>query len=97
MELQDRALVDDLVALLEHPRYHSIDGLEEALRLMQRDTRRYAKRQLTWFRKDQRIVWLEAKPGQLGQANRKHTALPGCIVDAQRTEIHITILIVGGD
>jgi tRNA dimethylallyltransferase len=30
----------------------------EMKRLIQRNTRRYAKRQLTWFRADKRIVWL---------------------------------------
>lgn len=32
-------------------------SLEEALSLMQRDTRHLAKRQLTWFRADKEIVW----------------------------------------
>jgi tRNA dimethylallyltransferase len=32
---------------------------EEALRLIKRDTRRYAKRQLTWFRRDTEIKWVE--------------------------------------
>ena len=31
----------------------------EAMRLLKRNTRRYAKRQLTWFRKDERIQWLD--------------------------------------
>lgn len=31
--------------------------LEEAVRLCKRNTRRYAKRQLTWFRKDSGIQW----------------------------------------
>jgi tRNA dimethylallyltransferase len=31
--------------------------LEEALRSMQRDTRRYARRQMTWFRGEGDIVW----------------------------------------
>jgi tRNA dimethylallyltransferase len=30
---------------------------EECLRTLQRDTRRFAKRQLTWFRSDPDIVW----------------------------------------
>jgi tRNA dimethylallyltransferase len=37
-----------------------LDGhysLDEAKRLLKRNTRRYAKRQLTWFRKDDRIRW----------------------------------------
>jgi tRNA dimethylallyltransferase len=33
-------------------------SLEEAKRLMKRNTRHYAKRQLTWFRKDKRIQWV---------------------------------------
>jgi len=32
--------------------------LEEAKRLLKKNTRNYAKRQLTWFRKDKRIEWL---------------------------------------
>jgi tRNA dimethylallyltransferase len=31
--------------------------LDEAIRLCKRNTRRYAKRQLTWFRKDESIHW----------------------------------------
>ncbi|MDA8429648.1 MAG: tRNA (adenosine(37)-N6)-dimethylallyltransferase MiaA [Geobacteraceae bacterium] len=33
--------------------------LEEAIRLIKRDTRHYAKRQLTWFNADKDILWLE--------------------------------------
>lgn len=39
-----------------------IDGLydyEEAVRLLKRDSRRYAKRQLTWFQRDNEITWFE--------------------------------------
>ncbi|HNW40072.1 MAG TPA: tRNA (adenosine(37)-N6)-dimethylallyltransferase MiaA, partial [Candidatus Omnitrophota bacterium] len=32
--------------------------LAEGRRLMQRNSRHYAKRQLTWFRKDKRIQWI---------------------------------------
>ncbi len=38
------------------------DGLydyEEAVRLLKRNSRRYAKRQLTWFLRDQEITWFE--------------------------------------
>lgn len=34
-------------------------SLERAVELIKRNTRRYAKRQLTWFRKDERIKWLD--------------------------------------
>ena len=30
---------------------------EEAIRLLKRNTRRYAKRQLTWFKRDEEIMW----------------------------------------
>jgi len=36
---------------------------EEAAELMKRNTRRFAKRQLTWFRADPRIRWLQASIG----------------------------------
>ena len=32
---------------------------EEAVRVLKRDTRHYAKRQLTWFRRDQRVNWVD--------------------------------------
>ena len=33
--------------------------LDEAIRLIKRNTRRFAKRQLTWFKKDKRIRWID--------------------------------------
>ncbi len=33
--------------------------LEEAIEWLQMDTRHYAKRQMTWFKKDEKIVWIE--------------------------------------
>jgi tRNA dimethylallyltransferase len=39
-----------------------LDGacnLEQAMELIMRDTRRYAKRQMTWFNADSDIIWLE--------------------------------------
>jgi len=41
-----------------------LDGcydLEEAKRLIKRNSRRYAKRQLSWFRRDKRIKWIKIK------------------------------------
>lgn len=35
-------------------------SLEEATETLKRETRRYAKRQLTWFRRDERINWIFA-------------------------------------
>lgn len=37
--------------------------LEEAVRIIKRDTRHFAKRQLTWFRREE-AVWLIRKPGE---------------------------------
>lgn len=37
---------------------------EEVLELIKRNTRRYAKRQLTWFRKEKRISWIRIKEKQ---------------------------------
>jgi tRNA dimethylallyltransferase len=36
-------------------------SLDEAKELMKRNTRRFAKRQLTWFRADKRIRWIKGK------------------------------------
>ncbi|MBE7029656.1 MAG: tRNA (adenosine(37)-N6)-dimethylallyltransferase MiaA [Ruminococcaceae bacterium] len=32
---------------------------EEAIDLIKQESRRYAKRQLTWFRRDERIIWID--------------------------------------
>ncbi|MDF9406820.1 MAG: tRNA dimethylallyltransferase [Pelotomaculum sp. PtaB.Bin013] len=37
-------------------------SLPEAVELLKRNTRRFAKRQLTWFRRDGRIKWLAVDP-----------------------------------
>lgn len=39
-------------------------SLEQALDLLRRNTRRYAKRQMTWFRKDPQIQWFSADDPQ---------------------------------
>lgn len=47
--------------------FNYFDGktpLEEAIELIKRNTRRYAKRQLTWFKKDQEVKWFEAGDSQ---------------------------------
>lgn len=33
---------------------------EEALYILKRDTRRYAKRQITWFKKLKNVYWIKA-------------------------------------
>ena len=50
--------------------YDWMDGtlpLEEALETLKRSTRRYAKRQLTWFGADARIRWIEPDALQAGE------------------------------
>jgi tRNA dimethylallyltransferase len=44
--------------------YEHLDGdydKEEMLRLLKRNSRRYAKRQLTWFRNQDDFTWFDAK------------------------------------
>lgn len=36
---------------------------EEAVRLLKRNSRRYAKRQMTWFRRDEKIRWFHPNQG----------------------------------
>ncbi len=43
--------------------------LEEAVYLIKRDTRRFAKRQLTWFRRERDVIWVERD--SFGQDNQK--------------------------
>lgn len=41
-----------------------LDGeypLEEAVRIIKRDTRHFAKRQLTWFRRERDVIWIDKK------------------------------------
>ena len=39
--------------------------LEDAIGLLKRNTRRYARRQMIWFRKDKRIKWIDVKDGNI--------------------------------
>lgn len=41
------------------PYLEGTSSLAEAVTILKRDSRHYAKRQMTWFRKDQRIQWLK--------------------------------------
>lgn len=43
----------------------------EAIRLIKRNTRRYAKRQLTWFRRDERIHWIDVTELSAEEAAKK--------------------------
>jgi tRNA dimethylallyltransferase len=49
--------------------------LEKAIELIKRNTRHYAKRQLTWFRKDKRILWIKI------DAENQLNEIPGYIIN----------------
>ncbi len=65
----DRGYSPDLKSMKAIGYRHIIDylfgncTLEETIRNLKRDTRRYAKRQMTWFRADHEINWV--KPSEL--------------------------------
>ena len=39
--------------------FNGEEKLETAIDNLKRDTRRYAKRQITWFKRDPKIKWVE--------------------------------------
>jgi tRNA dimethylallyltransferase len=45
---------------------------DEAVRTLKRDTRRYAKRQMTWLKGDGDVHWFE--PGQIQDMQKEITA-----------------------
>jgi tRNA dimethylallyltransferase len=51
------------------PVVEGIVDLEEAIASVKQASRRYAKRQLTWFRADPRVVWIELDGISLAQAS----------------------------
>jgi tRNA dimethylallyltransferase len=57
--------------------------VEEALRLMIRDTTRYAKRQMTWFQREPEIRWLDVDQAGgvegAAEAVREHITREGLI------------------
>ena len=50
-------------------------SLEEAVEILKRDTRRYAKRQLSWFRRDPRVKWFNLTHLSEDEVYRQVTAL----------------------
>ena len=42
-------------------------SIEEAIAQVQQSSRRYAKRQLTWFRRNEKVNWLRREPGQTAE------------------------------
>ncbi len=74
LKMIDDGLVDEVRSLLPYRTFQALqtvgykeifeylDGrtsLDEAIRLIQRNTRHYAKRQMTWWRRDASIRWLD--------------------------------------
>jgi tRNA dimethylallyltransferase len=67
------------------PHLRGACSLAEAVQLLKRDSRRFAKRQLTWFRVDRRIEWVEVTnlggpkqvAGQIAQRWRETWASAG--------------------
>ena len=48
--------------------FSNVTDYDETLRLLKRDTRRFAKRQFTWFRKEKDLIWL--KPDEIEKASQ---------------------------
>ncbi len=55
---------------------------EEAVRLIKRNTRRYAKRQLTWFKKEEGTIWVDVTG--LRTAEGIYRRLKGALIKARR-------------
>jgi len=71
-DMVNRGLFDEVANLSEYRHLNALQtvgytevfgfldgkyGREEAIRVLKRNTRRYAKRQLTWFKKDSEVKW----------------------------------------
>ena len=69
-----QGLLDEVKALLDHKNVNALNtvgykelfpyfegrlSLEEAIETIKRNTRRFAKRQLTWYRKNQEVTWFD--------------------------------------
>lgn len=74
LKMMDAGLLEEAKTVYQHRNLNSmntvgykelftyLDGdcsLEEAVDLIRRNTRKYARKQLTWFRRDQEIKWFE--------------------------------------
>ncbi len=56
-------------------------SLDEAVEILKRDTRRFAKRQMTWFRADDRIQWLDVESISAHDAAERICGM--CCMDAE--------------
>lgn len=67
--------------------YACLEGecsLDEAVRIIKRDTRHFAKRQLTWFRRERDVIWLD-KGRFLQDEGRILQEMLRCLKDKQIT------------
>ena len=58
-----------------------LDGgypLEEAIRILKRDTRHFAKRQLTWFRREKDTIWMNKDEFDYNEADILEKMLEIC-------------------
>jgi len=73
--LKDRGIARDSVSMqgLGYKELLAyLDGeisLDEAIRIIKRDTRHFAKRQLTWFRRERDVIWIDRQ--KTGQDEKK--------------------------
>lgn len=65
--LQQRGCTRDMVSMQGLGYKEMLDylsgsvSLEEAVRVLKRDTRHFAKRQLTWFRRERDVIWVDKR------------------------------------
>jgi tRNA dimethylallyltransferase len=59
------------------------NGWEETIRIIQRETRRYAKRQMTWFRKQARMTWFDGLGDDVETRNAVHRFVQGVLSEFQ--------------
>lgn len=55
-------------------------SLDEAIYILKRDTRHFAKRQLTWFRREREVIWLN-------KDQNENTLLDLCVAELKKKEI----------
>ncbi|PWS31468.1 tRNA (adenosine(37)-N6)-dimethylallyltransferase MiaA [Pedobacter paludis] len=73
-KMMEKGLLEEVKSLLPYRKYNALNtvgyselfdyldekiSLEDAVSSIKQNTRRFAKRQLTWFRKDQEVNWFE--------------------------------------
>ena len=79
--LEEVRYLKDMQGLGYKELYAYLDGectLEEAVRIIKRDTRHFAKRQLTWFKRERDVIW--ADKSVIGQSD-------DAVVDFMRKEL----------